>query len=74
MSKPVIEIKNLWFSFNGEQVLQDVNFTLYHKEFLAMIGPNGGGKTTLLKLMMGLFEADRGEIRVFGRPDRKSVV
>jgi zinc transport system ATP-binding protein len=71
MDKPVIDIKNLWFSFDGEQVLQDVNFTLYHKEFLAMIGPNGGGKTTLLKLMLGLFEADRGEIRVFGRPPKQ---
>ncbi len=71
MEKPVIEIKNLWFSFNGEPVLQDVQFTLYRKEFLAMIGPNGGGKTTLLKLMMGLFEADRGEIRVFGRPPKQ---
>ncbi len=71
MEKPVIEIKNLWFSFNAEPVLQDVQFTLYRKEFLAMIGPNGGGKTTLLKLMMGLFEADRGEIRVFGRPPKQ---
>lgn len=73
MDKPVIDIKNLWFSFNGEPVLQDVNFTLYHKEFLAMIGPNGGGKTTLLKLMLGLFEADRGEIRVLGQNPRQAA-
>ena len=73
MEKPVIEIKNLWFSFNGEPVLQDVHFALYRKEFLAMIGPNGGGKTTLLKLMMGLFEADRGEIRIFGRSPKQAA-
>ncbi len=73
MEKPVIEIKNLWFSFNGEPVLQDVHFTLYRNEFLAMIGPNGGGKTTLLKLMMGLFEADRGEIRIFGRSPKQAA-
>jgi zinc transport system ATP-binding protein len=73
MDKPVIDIKNLWFSFNGEPVLQDVHFTLYHKEFLAMIGPNGGGKTTLLKLILGLFEADRGEIRIFGKPPKQAA-
>jgi len=73
MSKPVIEIKNLWFSFNGEPVLQEVNFTLFHKEFLAMIGPNGGGKTTLLKLILGLLKADRGEIRVLGQNPRQAA-
>lgn len=73
VDKPVIDIKNVWFSFNREPVLQDVQFTLNHKEFLAMIGPNGGGKTTLLKLMLGLLEADRGEIRIFGRPPKQAA-
>jgi len=73
MDKPVIEIKNLWFSFNGEPVLQEVNFTLFHKEFLAMIGPNGGGKTTLLKLILGLLKAERGEIRVLGQNPREAA-
>jgi len=73
MSKPVIEIKNLWFSLNGEPVLQEVNFSLFHKEFLAMIGPNGGGKTTLLKLILGLLKADRGEIRVLGQNPRQAA-
>jgi len=73
MDKPVIDIKNVWFSFNREPVLQDVQFTLNHKEFLAMIGPNGGGKTTLLKLMLGLLKADRGEIRIFGRPPKQAA-
>ena len=67
MDTTVIDIKNLWFSFNGEPVLQNVNFTLNYKEFLAMIGPNGGGKTPLLKLILGLLKADRGEIRVLGQ-------
>lgn len=73
MDKSVIDIKNLWFSFNGEPVLQNVNFTLYHKEFLAMIGPNGGGKTTLLKLILGLLKANRGEIRVLGQNPRQAA-
>lgn len=73
MAKPVIDIKNLWFSFNGEPVLQNVNFTLHYKEFLAMIGPNGGGKTTLLKLILGLLKADRGKIRVLGQNPRQAA-
>ena len=73
VDKPVIDIKNVWFSFNREPVLQDVQFTLYHKEFLAMIGPNGGGKTTLLKLMMGLLQADSGEIRIFGQSPNQAA-
>jgi len=73
MNKPVIDIKNLWFSFNGEPVLQNVNFTLHRKEFLAMIGPNGGGKTTLLKLILGLLKADRGDIRVLGQNPRQAA-
>ena len=73
MHKPVIDIKNLWFSFNGEPVLQNVNFTLHRKEFLAMIGPNGGGKTTLLKLILGLLKADRGEIRVLEQNPRQAA-
>ena len=61
---PVIDVRDLWFSFNGNPVLRDVNLKLHQGAFLAMIGPNGGGKTTLLKLMLGLLEPDRGEIRV----------
>ncbi len=68
MSTPVIEIIDLWFSFNGEPVLKKVDLTVYQREFLAVIGPNGGGKTTLLKLMLGLLEADKGKIMVFGKP------
>jgi len=73
MDKSVIDIKNLWFSFNGEPVLQNVNFALHHKEFLAMIGPNGGGKTTLLKLILGLLKADRGDIRILGQNPRQAA-
>ena len=71
MGPPVINVRNLWFSFGGQPVLKDVTFEVYEGEFLALIGPNGGGKTTLLKLLLGLLSADRGNIRIFGQSPRK---
>lgn len=62
-----LEIKNLWFAYNGEPVLQDVNMTLRTGSFLVMVGPNGGGKTTLIKCMLGLLEPSRGTVRIMGR-------
>ncbi|MGD9216674.1 MAG: ATP-binding cassette domain-containing protein, partial [Desulfobacteraceae bacterium] len=50
MDKPIVEICDVTFGYDGEPVLQDVNLSIQHKDFVAMIGPNGGGKTTLLKL------------------------
>ena len=63
MTSPIIEINNLCFAYNGEQVLQDVDLVVRSGDFIAMIGPNGGGKTTLLKLMLGLLKPDRGTVR-----------
>jgi zinc transport system ATP-binding protein len=67
MSKKIIDIQNLNFSYNSQPVLRDVNLSVGQGDFVAMIGPNGGGKTTLLKLMLGLLDAGSGKIRVFNR-------
>jgi zinc transport system ATP-binding protein len=67
MDSPVIEVHDLWFSFNGQTVLKEVNLAIQPRCFLAVIGPNGGGKTTLLRLMLGLLSPDRGTVRVLGR-------
>jgi len=72
MTGPVIEIRDLWFSYNGQPILQDVDLAVRAGDFLAVIGPNGGGKTTLLKLMMGLLKPDRGRVRVLGAPPQKA--
>lgn len=57
------------FAFpGGGPVVEDVNLEVTEHEFLGLIGPNGGGKSTLLKLAAGLLRPDRGEVRVFGRP------
>jgi zinc transport system ATP-binding protein len=67
MGNTIIDIQNLNFSYNRQPVLIDVNLTVQAGEFIAMIGPNGGGKTTLLKLMLGLLNAESGRIRIFGK-------
>lgn len=65
---PVIELNHVCFSHTpGVPVLEDVNFAVQEGEFLGLIGPNGGGKTTLIKLVLGLLEPDSGEVRVLGR-------
>jgi zinc transport system ATP-binding protein len=70
MNQNVIEIRNLSFSFNGLPVLRNVDLDVKDGDFMAMIGPNGGGKTTLIKLMLGLHSADSGTILVFGKLPR----
>ncbi len=67
-SDPIIRIADLDFAYNGQRVLEDVNLEVWEGDFIAMIGPNGGGKTTLLRLMLGLLKPERGQIRVMGKP------
>ncbi|MBD3232329.1 MAG: ATP-binding cassette domain-containing protein [candidate division Zixibacteria bacterium] len=62
------EMRDVCFSYNSVPVLEGISFELPEKEYLAIIGPNGGGKTTLAKLMLGLMEPDKGEVKVFGKP------
>jgi len=72
MPEPIIEIEGLWFSYGTEPVLRDVNLWIDPGEFVCMLGPNGGGKTTLLKLILGLLRPDRGTIRVLGGEPRET--
>ena len=62
MSTPLIEIKNLSAGYDNRTVLRNVNLTVYDREFLGIIGPNGGGKTTLIKCILGLLKPTAGEI------------
>jgi len=72
MGDSIVEIKNVWFAYNGQTVLEDVNLDIRQGDFIAMIGPNGGGKTTLLKLILGLLRPNKGAIRVLGDPTAKA--
>ena len=62
-----LDISNLNVFYGEDCALRDVNLQVEEREFLAIIGPNGGGKTTLLKSILGLVQPDSGEIRLFGR-------
>jgi len=65
--QPVIEMKNVWVSYDTQTVLEDINLTVNESDFIGLIGPNGGGKTTLLKALLGLLEPTRGSIRIMGQ-------
>jgi zinc transport system ATP-binding protein len=66
MPQPVIEIERLDFSYDGALALQDVTLAVGRRDFACLVGPNGGGKTTLLKLILGLLVPTAGRVRVFG--------
>jgi zinc transport system ATP-binding protein len=62
---PIIELKDVSFSYNGEQVLRDISVTIEKGDYVGIIGPNGGGKTTMLKIILGLISPSKGSIRLF---------
>ena len=63
---PVIELHDVSFRYDGPMILENVNLTVEQGEFLGVVGPNGGGKTTLLKLLLGLLDPIQGTVRVMG--------
>ncbi len=66
-TKNIIEVKNIFFSYNKEEVIRDISFDVHQGDYLGMIGPNGAGKTTLLKIMLGLLVAGSGSVKLFGQ-------
>jgi zinc transport system ATP-binding protein len=71
VQKIAISLKNVSFGYSKTRVLDRVNLSIPQGEFWALIGPNGGGKTTLLKLILGLLKPWEGEIKVFGKPAKE---
>ncbi len=64
----IIEVKNLCVSYEqGKYAIKDISFSIKRGDFLALIGPNGGGKTTLIKAILGLVKPSLGEVRLFGK-------
>lgn len=67
----MINVENVSFIYNGKPVLEDISFYLSQGTFAGLIGPNGGGKTTLLKLILGLYKPQKGSLKVFGQESYK---
>ncbi len=64
---PIFDVKNLRFSVRGTDILSNISLEIFHGEYIAIIGPNGGGKTTLIRLLLGLEKPSSGNIRLFGK-------
>jgi zinc transport system ATP-binding protein len=71
-TEPVISLRGVTFSYGGVPALEDVNVSVGEREAVCIVGPNGGGKTTLVKLILGLLVPQRGEIQVFGQSPRQA--
>jgi zinc transport system ATP-binding protein len=72
MSFKAVEINNLSVKFGEQLVLKNINFSIGEKDFVAIIGPNGGGKSTLLKIILGILTPNNGDVKVFGETPKKS--
>lgn len=66
--RDVIEFDHVWFRYQGDWVLKDVSFTVKKGETVAIVGPTGAGKSTIVQLLPRLYEVQKGEIRVDGKP------
>ena len=70
---PIIKIKELSFAYETQTVLEEINLVVEEKDFLAIIGPNGGGKSTLLKLILGINDYKQGSLKVLGKAPKDSL-
>jgi len=64
---PIFDVKNLSFRVRGVDILSQISLEIFHGEYIAIIGPNGGGKTTLIRMLLGLEKPSSGEVRLFGK-------
>ena len=65
MPHPIIQIAELYAAYDEKTVLRNINLSVYERDFLGIIGPNGGGKTTLIKSILGLHQPQKGKIRFY---------
>ena len=67
MAEKILEFRNVSFSYGKQPAIDKATFSIEKGDFVGMIGPNGSGKTTVVKLMLGLLKPDSGSITVFGK-------
>jgi zinc transport system ATP-binding protein len=63
-----VELNGVWVQYNSAPALEDITVSIKKNEFVSVIGPNGGGKTTFLRVILGLIPPQKGEVRVLGPP------
>jgi len=63
---PIISLRKIWAGYDLDTVLEDVSFDLFPRDYVGLIGPNGGGKTTLIKVILGLVPPRSGSVQVMG--------
>ncbi|KKB33243.1 metal ABC transporter ATP-binding protein [Bacillus thermotolerans] len=68
---PIIEIKDVSYRYDRENVLEDIHLSIPKGAFLGLVGPNGSGKSTLLKLILGLLKVKEGEVLLFHTPQKQ---
>jgi zinc transport system ATP-binding protein len=69
----ILELRDVSAGYEGDMVLKDINFTIGDLDFIGVIGPNGGGKTTLVKLILGLIKPMQGSIEFFDPAERNLI-
>ncbi|MBW1840280.1 MAG: metal ABC transporter ATP-binding protein [Deltaproteobacteria bacterium] len=69
----LVDLHDVWVAYNGKWALQSIYFKCTPGEIVGIVGPNGGGKTTLLNVILGLIRPDKGSVQLIGRkPDNRS--
>lgn len=66
-TKNIIEISNISFSYNDEEIIENVSLSIHRGDYLGIVGSNGSGKTTLLRIILGLIKSKSGFIKLFGQ-------
>ncbi|MGB9937125.1 MAG: metal ABC transporter ATP-binding protein [Methanobacterium sp.] len=72
MAVKALELEEINVKFNGTAILENINFSVDKNDFVAIIGPNGGGKSTLLKTVLGLIKQDKGNIKILGKGQKEA--
>ena len=70
-SQTIVQLKNVSFSYTDTPVLSDVSLAIHAGDYLGVVGPNGGGKTTLIKIILGLVQPQQGTVTIWGKAPNK---
>ncbi len=71
--KKILETRDLTVVLNGKEIIKDINLDVYEKEIVAVVGPNGGGKTTLLKTCLGFIKPTKGYVKLLDKSPKEAV-